>query len=160
MSMEWEDVSRQRREWLIPAKKSKTGRSRVIPLSKRVMAILELRRLDPAGRPYPPNTYVFGDRLGRRVKSLRAAFRRACETIALKGFQLRDLRHEAASRFDEAGMPMNYVSKFLGHSNLSTTTRHLNVQRREMHRVMGRYEEELECERNLVEIEAAPNPVV
>ena len=37
--------------------------------------------------------------------------------------QVRDLRHEAGSRFDEAGVPTNYVSKILGHTNLTTTSR-------------------------------------
>jgi len=37
-------------------------------------------------------------------------------------FHLADLRHEAASRFDEAGMPINFVSKMLGHTNLLTTS--------------------------------------
>ena len=84
---------------------------------------------------------MFGDPLGRRVKSVATAWNNTCAKIGLEGFQLRDLRHEAASRFDEAGMPINYVSKFLGHTDLTTTTRYLNVQRREMRRVMDRYEE-------------------
>ena len=75
------------------------------------------------------------------LKSVRTAWNNTCAAIELKGFQLRDIRHEAGSRFDEAGMPINYISKFLGHASLTTTTRYLNVQRREMHRVMERYEE-------------------
>ncbi|HYT68223.1 MAG TPA: tyrosine-type recombinase/integrase [Vicinamibacterales bacterium] len=43
---------------------------------------------------------------------------------------LRDLRHEAASRFEEAGVLTTDVSKFLGHRNLSTTTRYLNTTSR------------------------------
>ena len=38
-------------------------------------------------------------------------------------------------------MPINYVSKMLGHTNLTTTTRYLNVQRRELHRAMQKVEE-------------------
>ena len=37
-----------------------------------------------------------------------------------------DLRHEAGSRFDEAGVPISYTSKILGHTNLNTTSRYLN----------------------------------
>jgi len=47
--------------------------------------------------------------------------------------QLRDLRHEARSRFDEAGVPVSYTSKILGHSNLGTTSRYLNIHRRGLH---------------------------
>ena len=119
----------------------KTRRERILPISKRLLAVLELRLLDPAGRPLPSDAYVFGDPLGRRAKSVGTAWNNTCAAIGLEGFQLRDLRHEAASRFDEAGVPINYVSKMLGHTNLTTTSRYLNINRRELHRVMHRYEE-------------------
>ena len=135
------DVSIARRELTIRAVTEKTRTERIVPISKRLLAVLELRLLDPAGRPLPPEAYAFGDPLGRRVKSVRTAWNNTCEAIGLEGFQLRDLRHEAGSRFDEAGIPINYVSKVLGHTDLTTTTRYLNVQRRELHRVMRQYEE-------------------
>ena len=67
--------------------------------------------------------------------------RNACEKAGLKDFQLRDLRHEAGSRFEEAGVLLNYVSNLLGHTNLTTTSRYLNILKRELHRVMQRFEE-------------------
>jgi hypothetical protein len=39
------------------------------------------------------------------------------------------------------GVPINYVSKILGHTNLSTTTRYLNIQRRGLHLAMAKLEE-------------------
>ncbi len=45
------------------------------------------------------------------------------------------------SRFDEAGVPVSYVSKILGHASLSTTTRYLNIQRRGLHLAMTKLEE-------------------
>ena len=135
------DVSVARRELTIRAATEKTRRERILPISKRLLAVLELRLLDPAGRPLPLEAYVFGDPLGRRVKSVGTAWNNTCAAIGLEGFQLRDLRHEAGSRFDEAGIPINYVSNMLGHTNLTTTSRYLNINRRELHRVMHRYEE-------------------
>jgi indole-3-glycerol phosphate synthase len=38
-------------------------------------------------------------------------------------------------------MPINYVSALLGHTNLTTTSRYLNINRRELHRAMQRFEE-------------------
>ena len=135
------DVSIARRELTIRAVTEKTRTERVLPISKRLLAVLELRLLDPAGRPLPPDAYVFGNPIGRQVKSVQTAWNNTCAAIGLEGFQLRDLRHEAGSRFDEAGIPINYVSKMLGHTNLTTTSRYLNINRRELHRVMHRYEE-------------------
>ena len=98
-----------------------------------------MRRLDPAGKPFPPEAYPFGNEVGER-ESIRTAWEKARDAAGLPGFQLRDLRHEAGSRFDEAGIPINYVSKLLGHASLATTTRYLNTTRRELHRVMDQFE--------------------
>jgi hypothetical protein len=37
-------------------------------------------------------------------------------------------------------MPINYVSNMLGHSNLSTTSRYLNINRRGLHLAMQKFE--------------------
>ena len=116
-------------------------RAKIHPKTRRLLAVLELRLLDPVGRPLPPDAYVLGDSLGRRTKSVGTAWNKTSAAIGLEGFQLRDLRHEAGSRFDEAGVPINYVSNMLGHTNLTTTCRYLNINRKELHRVMHRYEE-------------------
>jgi integrase len=141
LSLQWVDVSLTRRELRIRAENEKTRRERIIPISARLLATLEMRKHDPAGRPFGPDAYVFGDALGRRVKSVYGAWVNAAMKAGLKDFQLRDLRHEAGSRFDEAGMPIVYVSTMLGHSNLSTTSRYLNVNRRGLHLAMQKFEE-------------------
>jgi hypothetical protein len=58
----------------------------------------------------------------------------------LTGLQLRDLRHEAGSRFEEAGVPVTLVSKILGHTNLTTTSRYLNIHLRGLHAAMEKLE--------------------
>jgi integrase len=75
------------------------------------------------------------------VKSVHEAWTNARNAADLGDFQLRDLRHEAASRFDEAGVSIVYVSSMLGHSNLSTTSRYLNIHRRGLHLAMQKLEE-------------------
>ena len=59
----------------------------------------------------------------------------------MKGVQLRDLRHEAGSRFEEAGVSITFVSKILGHTNLTTTSRYLNIHRRGLHAAMEKLEQ-------------------
>ena len=114
---------------------------RLVPISTRLLALLELRRLDPAGTELPGDAYVFGDALGRRVKSVRDAWNTAAKAAGLEGFQLRDLRHESACRFEEAGTPVSDVSKLLGHTSLTTTSRYLmNMQRAAMRRAVDRLE--------------------
>jgi integrase len=141
LSLQWRDVNLSRKEILIRAEKAKTRTARLVPLSNRLMATLEMRRLDPGGQQFPPDSYLFGDEIGRQVKSVRTAWNNAAAEAGLRGFQLRDLRHEAGSRFDEAGVPISYVSKILGHSNLSTTSRYLNIHRRGLQAAMQKLEE-------------------
>jgi integrase len=40
-----------------------------------------------------------------------------------------DLRHEAGSRFLEAGWPLHHVKDMLGHADIKTTDTYLNVTR-------------------------------
>ncbi|MDA1094280.1 MAG: site-specific integrase [Acidobacteria bacterium] len=140
LSLQWRDVNLERRELTVQAVKSKTRTARMIPISSRLAAVLEMRRLDPAGKPFPPAAYPFGNTVGERSTSVRTAWENARKAAGLPDLQLRDLRHEAGSRFDEAGVPTNYVSKILGHANLTTTTRYLNINRRGLHRAMDQLE--------------------
>ena len=43
--------------------------------------------------------------------------------------------------FDEAGVRVNFVSRLLGHTNLTTTSRYLNIHRRGLHMAMQKFEE-------------------
>ena len=49
--------------------------------------------------------------VGERVKCVRNTWQKTRDAAGFKGLQLRDLRHESGSRFDDAGVPTNYVSK-------------------------------------------------
>ena len=141
LSLQWRDVNLERRELTVQAVKSKTRTARMIPISSRLAAVLEMRRLDPAGKPFPPEAHPFGNAVGEQSTSVRTAWENARDAAGLPGLQLRDLRHEAGSRFDEAGVPTNYVSKLLGHASLTTTTRYLNINRRGLHRAMQQLED-------------------
>lgn len=99
-----------------------------------------MRRLGPKGKEFGPAAYAFGNEVGERVKPMRELWGDAVEKAGLKGLQLRDLRHEAGSRFMEAGMPISYVSNMLGHTNLTTTSRYLNINVRVLHREMEKFE--------------------
>jgi integrase len=133
-------VNLEKCELLIRAEKTKTRQSRLIPISTRLGSILEMRKFDADGKQFPPEGYVFGTATGEEVTSVRTAWENATATAGLKGLQLRGLRHEAGSRFDEAGVPISYTSKILGHSNLNTTSRYLNIHRRGLHDAMQKLE--------------------
>lgn len=143
----WSDESRRLRESFlggkeitIRAEKARRGRDESCR-SPRASSPRWMRKVDAAGARLPPEAYVFSDEIGRRVKSVRTAWENACERAELKGLQLRDLRPEAGSRFDEAGVAISYTSKLLGHTNLNTTSRYLNIHRRGLNAAMQKLEE-------------------
>jgi len=98
--------------------------------------VLEMRRLDPSGQEFPATAFVFGDALGRQVTSVRRDWEAARTAAKLEHWHLADLRPEAASRYEQAGVPVSTVSKLLGHTSLTTTTTYLNTLRRELHRAV------------------------
>src|SRR5262245_25024723 len=93
LSLQWMDVNLLQREIIIRAEKAKTRRDRLVPVSQRLFAILEMRRLDPSGQELPAHGYVFGDQLGRQVSSVRRDWERARATAGLPHWHLADLRH-------------------------------------------------------------------
>ena len=157
----WKDCNLNRRE--ITIQTSKPGPGRLVPISMRLVAVLELARHDPAGREFPSEAYVFGDQVGRRVGSIKKAW----QTAVLKAYghqpkwvrpggqltqdlravyrkidlHVHDLRHEAGSRWHEAGIPLHHVRTLLGHSNVATTDTYLNAVSVELQKSIRRYDE-------------------
>jgi integrase len=154
-----------RAELVLPWARTKTRRARRIPISSRLRAVLELRRFDPAGRPLPRDTYVFGTELGQRVRDIKRAWmtavlkahghkpaytgtmnltpacRAALDAIDL---HFHDLRREAGSRWLEGGVPLHTIRDWLGHSNISQTSTYLSGTARTQHDAMAAYEARLQ----------------
>lgn len=60
---------------------------------------------------------------GKRVASIKHAFRRAVERACLLKVSPHVLRHTAAVWMAEAGVPMEEIAQFMGHSDSATTFR-------------------------------------
>jgi integrase len=149
-------------EIVLPAVKTKTRQDRTVPVSTRMRAILEMRRLAPNGTEQPPDAYVFGNEIGQPVKTIGTAWdnavlrshgvtvARAKDThgltpdarAALRSVNLHfhDLRREAGSRWLEGGVPIHVVSKWLGHTNVAQTSTYLATTATTEADAMKRYE--------------------
>jgi integrase len=124
----------------LPAAKTKTKRDRVVPISGRLKGILEMRRNDPAGEPHGPQAYVFGDEIGRRIRSIKTAWRLTCRRAQIADLHFHDLRREAGSRWLEGGVPLQIVREWLGHANISQTSTYLESTLTGQHEAMRRFE--------------------
>ena len=148
----------------IQASNAKDREHRHFPISARLLAVMEVARHDPAGHPFAPAAFVFGNAVGDRVTSPKKGW----ETAVLKAhghtpqwttgsnsltpesqtayreinLRFHDLRHEAGSRWLEVGMPLHHVKELLGHANIATTDTYLNAGRIHLHESMLRLEAE------------------
>lgn len=144
LSLQWwqvKDLDGLNPQLDLPASKTKTKRDRVVPISGRLKAILEMRRNDPAGEPQGPQAYVFGNEIGRRRGSIRTAWRLACRRAGIVDLHFHDLRREAGSRWLEGGVPLQVVRDWLGHTNISQTSTYLESTFAGQHDAMRRFEE-------------------
>lgn len=164
LALKWSDVNLPKRTLFVRAIEigaKKSGRSRLLPMSARLAAVLEMAQTDPAGRPYPATAYVFGQ-LGRRVRAVKKAWQSAvlrahghtprwdarrhdfapesraqCAAIDL---HFHDLRHEAGCRWLEQGWPIHHVQEMLGHTNLSQTSTYLHAAEMGLQESMRRFD--------------------
>jgi integrase len=161
-ALQWVDVDMKKRTLLVRAIEvgaKKTGHSRLLPISARLAAVLEMARQDPEGLAYSPTAYVFGE-LGHRQGSIKKAW----ETAVLKAhghtpawvkgslapisraairkvdLHFHDLRHEAGCRWLEAGWPIHHVQEMLGHANLSQTSTYLHAAEMGLQESMRRFD--------------------
>ena len=84
-----------------------------------------MRRTNPVGEVYPPDAYVFGNVDGERVASVRKAWQETCRRAGISDLHFHDLRREFACRLIETGSRDHDVRDFLGHANITATSRYL-----------------------------------
>lgn len=134
-------------------------RTRYLPLSQEIRAMLELRRYDPYGEEFTPDAYVFGNEVGERLKNYQKAwstlrlraivhgphwgpkgrFLPCCrEQLRKMNLHMHDLRREAGSRLLERGADLHTVQLFLDHANISTSSRYLKPSKLALHTTIQR----------------------
>ena len=109
--------------------KTATGR-RVVEVDSRTLGTLIAHRLAQDseratwGRGYEDHDLVFSQENGRPLdpSHVTKLFCRLAAEAGLRRVRLHDLRHGSASLMLAAGIPVEVVSKRLGHSSISVTT--------------------------------------
>jgi integrase len=144
LGLRWSDVRWDEDEhprWIVlPGARTKTYQTRRIPIGTRLQAELEMRRLDPNGTPLPPEAHVFGNAVGEVVKSVAKGWRLACARAGIAHLNFHDLRREFASRLLESGASEHDVRDFLGHANITTTSRYLQSSALRLERALAHME--------------------
>jgi integrase/recombinase XerD len=128
-SLEWSQVSIQRRE--IRLTKTKTSSPRVIPLSDVALGTL-------VGTPrHMTRPFVFWHDDGQRYSTFANSF----SVIAAKAgvpYRCHDLRHRFASIFIQATGDIPALQAILGHRTISMTMRYAHMITEHLHRAVGK----------------------
>lgn len=154
LKLQWRHVDMARGRIHLPADITKTDEGRTIVISGRLRAVLEMVRTNVVtGKDHDATAFVFGNGAGEPVGSPKKAWETivlrahgvkpawiACRTgkgrrlspecrqqLAAIDLHWHDLRHEAGSRWIEAGWPIHHVQQMLGHADLKQTSTYLNA---------------------------------
>lgn len=116
----WEDFDIERRIWRID--KNKSGKTRHVPLSSSVLAILEKI---PRWKGCP---YVVPNQ--KTLQPFSCVFRSwntARKEAGMPQLRMHDLRHSMASNMVNSGRSIYEVAKVLGHAQIKTTARYSHL---------------------------------
>lgn len=138
LAMEWSEINKEARTWIIPVNKIKTKKPHVVPLSHEAMKVLERRSLvAEKGQQYvfPSTRSATGhiaDKSGMGGFWNRITKRAGLydPTDANKNLQVHDLRRTLATYQVTSGGSLQATSRLLGHSNIGVTASvyaHLSV---------------------------------
>src|SRR5882672_6688393 len=89
---------------------------------------------------------MFGNDVGEQVVSIKTAWRATCRRAGVRGLHFHDLRREFGSRLLESGADPHDVREFLGHANITTTSRYLASSALRLERALSRLEGRPESE--------------
>ena len=98
-------------------------------------------RTDPEGNDLPGQAFVFGDEIGGQITSVKTAWRSACAAAAIEDLRFHDLRREFACRLLESRAELHDVRDFLGHANITTTSRYLRSTTLRLERALSLLEQ-------------------
>jgi len=152
LALKWTDLDFGR--GVISIQTSKSGKSRKVPMSATVAAVL--RAVPQAG------DFVFHNaETGTHIKDVKTAFHAACARArknpddakdpGIVGLRFHDLRHTFASRALELGADIMSVSKILGHSSIMMTAKYLHPTGESMRLAVSRVAEFLDPTRQKVD---------
>ncbi len=126
LGLEWRRVDLQAGLIYLEASHTKAGRRRYIPLNAVARQALVSRKRFRA-QHCPASLYVFCDREGRPILSVKRSFATACRKAGIEDFRIHDLRHTCAAWLVSAGVPLTEVRDLLGHSTIRMTERYAHL---------------------------------
>jgi integrase len=115
LGLKWQGIDLKKRVAFLPL--TKNGTSREVPMSSKAVTILEEERMNKYSVPFPINDNAF-----------RWAWDKLKKRAAISDLKFHDLRHEAISRFFEAGLSLVEVATISGHKDPKMLFRYTHLK--------------------------------
>ena len=109
---------------------TKNGESRTVPLTNKALFVIQEAMNHPI-QPEDTNFIFFGEpgRNGKRKPySIKCSWYESTEKAGISGLRFHDLRHEATSRFVEAGLSDLEVASITGHKTMQMLKRYTHLR--------------------------------
>jgi len=121
LGLKWEWIDFTENLIQLPQTNTKNKKIRKVPINEKVRKILLKLKLKTGG-----NKYVFESPVvpNNNISYIQRSFKTACRIANIDNLRFHDLRHTAATRLVESGVPIHTVSKLLGHSSITVTERY------------------------------------
>jgi integrase/recombinase XerD len=132
IALEPQDIDRDR--MLLTVRQSKGFKDRIVPLSARLVELIDLYL-----KHYRPVLYLFeGQRQGDHYSpaSIEKVFKMAVQKAGIKkNISLHGLRHSYATHLLESGTDLRYIQDLLGHKSSKTTEIYTHVTEKSIQKI-------------------------
>lgn len=126
LGLEWNRVDMKHRLIYLEAEHSKDKRRASVPLNKGAYnTILNRARFRDAHCPDSP--WVFCNKAGERIQSVKRSFATACRRAGIHNFRPHDLRHTCAAWLVQSGVDLSRVRDLLRHKSVVMTERYAHL---------------------------------
>ena len=124
----WDQVDLQKCFITLRPEQTKSNEGRKIPISPRLLETLSAMKKKTG--------IVFGYQ-GKSIKSIKVAFKRACQKAGIEDFRFHDLRHTFVTNMRRAGKQDRSIMAITGHKTMVVFTRYDTVDEEDLKRVVG-----------------------
>ncbi len=122
LGLKWKWVDLEESLINLPQTHTKTKKSRKVPINPTVRRILLERKLKSGGS----ESMFQGEASYSLRGKLQRSFKKACKRAEITDLRFHDLRHTVGTRLGEEGVPIQTISKLLGHTSTKMTERYVH----------------------------------
>ena len=126
LGLQWKDIDFNNQLIHLKADQTKTDKRRGVPLNDHALKSL-LARKKFHSKHCPESSWVFCNRNGNKIASVKKSFKTACVRADIDDFKIHDMRHTCAAWLVTSGVPMPEVRDLLGHSSITMTEKYAHL---------------------------------